>query len=93
MTKPKKHAEIIKAWAEGHAIEQYSMEQKRWVDTPYPIFLDDLSYRVKKDNVIRRQIYMDSLGEVICVPCAIPANCNIEFVFGPSGLLEEVRRI
>jgi hypothetical protein len=90
---PKKHAAIIKAWADGATIERYSIEQKTWVDEPWPMFMDDLQYRIKEENVIRRQIYMDTLGNVICVPCVNPHNCNIEFVFSSSGLLEGVKRI
>lgn len=93
MQTPKKHSDIIKAWADGHEIERFSIEQNKWVDEPFPMFIDNLSYRVKQINVIKRQIYMDSLGDIICRPCLNPANCNIEFSFNAAGLLESVKRI
>jgi hypothetical protein len=93
--KPKKHAALIKAWADGAIIETYYTERGIWEETPYPLFLDDLSYRLKGEtnNVIRRQIYMDTLGDIVCVPCVNPSACNVEFVFSPSGMLKGVNFI
>ena len=47
MATPKKHSEIIKAWADGYEVEAYNPERDVWVSTPEPGWFDDIEYRVK----------------------------------------------
>ncbi len=47
MTTPKKHAEFIKAWADGYEIEAYNPEHGIWITTPEPGWFDNIEYRVK----------------------------------------------
>jgi len=49
MNKPHKHAEIIKAWADGADIEYYSAELGCWQDVVCnsPIWYNASQYRVK----------------------------------------------
>ena len=45
--KPHKHAEIIKAWADGAEIEYKSDFITEWSDIKYPTWKLDHDYRVK----------------------------------------------
>jgi hypothetical protein len=42
-----KHAEIIKAWADGAVIESKHPNQNVWLPTQFPYWDDELEYRVK----------------------------------------------
>ena len=47
--KPHKHAEVIKAWADGHEI-QYRMQgtaRTEWIDSDTPTWNETKEYRVK----------------------------------------------
>ena len=52
MTTPHKHAEIIKAWADGEAIE-YLDSAKQWCPftAKYPPYDDTMTYRIKPKRV------------------------------------------
>jgi hypothetical protein len=46
--KPRKHAALIKAWADGAEIQQYRENLDEWRDcSPYPVWDERLVYRVK----------------------------------------------
>lgn len=49
MNKPHKHAEVIKAWADGAEIEFRDplSSGPAWKDTPHPAWHEDWEYRVK----------------------------------------------
>jgi hypothetical protein len=51
MGKPHKHAEIIKAWADGSVIEYYDGIDDKWYDVPNPEWSLSQSYRVKPERV------------------------------------------
>lgn len=54
MTTPHKHAELIKAWADGAKIE-YKTRGDHWSIAPTPSWCPDLEYRIKpepKPNVV-----------------------------------------
>lgn len=44
---PHKHAELIKAWAEGAEIECYCRFTSRWFYKPNPNWSESLEYRIK----------------------------------------------
>jgi hypothetical protein len=46
MSTPHKHAELIKAWADGAEI-QYKNYSDAWEDTPNPSWMVDVEYRIK----------------------------------------------
>ena len=46
MSKPHKHAELIKAWADGAEIQMYLHTLDKWIDTR-PEWLVDIDYRIK----------------------------------------------
>lgn len=47
MNKPHKHAEPIKAWADGVEVEVYSDLFGKWVSQPNPSWCLTLEYRIK----------------------------------------------
>lgn len=51
MTKPRKHAELIKAWADGAVIQYMNTIAGEWTDTMgnEPSWYDNVKYRVKPE--------------------------------------------
>lgn len=48
MKKPHKHADKIKAWADGFVVEYYDPMSNKWFDVgDHPEWLDHIQYRVK----------------------------------------------
>lgn len=47
MKTPHKHAELIKAWADGAKIEHFSVPAQLWMYTAYPAWNEDNNYRIK----------------------------------------------
>lgn len=45
--KPHKHAELIKAWADGAEIQWYANALDVWKNTPQPIWEEATQYRIK----------------------------------------------
>jgi len=43
--KPHKHAELIKAWADGAEIEEFN--NFRWCDSTFPTWHEHIEYRIK----------------------------------------------
>lgn len=90
--KPHKHAEIIKAWADGAEIEVYDGLHDRWCDltNSCPAWTSQ-RYRIKPepkpDVVVSRWVYSDGST----------ANCsqsNIKYIFdGETGKLKSAEVI
>lgn len=56
MKTPRKHAEVIKAWADGAEVETKPAGHNAWSDVINPTWLDDFEYRIKpeiKQPVVR----------------------------------------
>lgn len=56
--KPHKHADLIKAWADGAQI-QYHVG-KNWVDIPDPGWAETVEYRIKPAETIVRNIIIQN---------------------------------
>ena len=69
MNKPHKHAELIKAWADGAEIE-YLIRNTEWRTTTQPAWDQCTEYRIKKHTVktvgYRMYYYKNPSGE-LCV--------------------------
>ena len=50
MRKPHKHAEIIKAWADGAEIEWKDLEAGIWRPNNSPLWAEDEEYRIKPES-------------------------------------------
>ena len=53
MSKPHKHAELIKQWADGAEIEWYNELHREWLDIKNPLWNRDRKYRVKPKKPTR----------------------------------------
>lgn len=47
MNKPHKHAELIKAWADGAKIEVFNRRFNTWSSSSTPVWSPDRVYRIK----------------------------------------------
>lgn len=83
-----KHAEVIKAWADGEEIEVFV--DYKWHPTVNPMWIDSNSYRVKPKNiVVTRHISYDVTIDLTSHYNKEQkrGNPNIEYVFSPEGKL------
>jgi hypothetical protein len=67
--KPHKHAELIKAWADGAKIEFWSNYTNRWEEDISPCWMESLEYRIKpepKPNVVEL-IWSERMGRHIFI--------------------------
>lgn len=55
--KPHKHAEIIKAWADGHEIQVKCEFSNAWLDVPDPLWNDFREYRIKPSEKVVRWLW------------------------------------
>ena len=44
-----KHAELIKAWADGAIIQFYAKERDKWLDCLSPSWVIEVNYRIKPE--------------------------------------------
>ena len=90
MGQPHKHAEVIKAWADGEPIEVQVGED--WNKVTNPLFLINSVYRVKPKNIIvnRNVSYQPTFG-VTRTLAVTNEQCNIEYTFDPDGKLLDAK--
>jgi hypothetical protein len=50
MNKPHKHAEVIKAWADGAMVQLRTDAGMEWTDIKDPSFCEDYQYRIKPES-------------------------------------------
>jgi hypothetical protein len=64
--KPHKHAECIKAWADGAEIEVRSDDKDTWETKTMPTWFNCLEYRIKpQPKIIKAYMHYDGLEELI----------------------------
>lgn len=99
MKKPQKHAEVIKAWADGAEIEYRGDESEIWTMASTPSWRENAQYRVKPepkpDVVMYRQIkvtrFPDAGSSSGHVACTTELPANVEMLFdGETGELKEI---
>lgn len=63
MKTPHKHAELIKAWADGAQIQYKSQlrAERGWVDDPHPSFDVDYEWRIKPEPKPDSVIYASAM--------------------------------
>jgi hypothetical protein len=83
--KPHKHAELIKAWADGADIEIYDEYCKEWQYITSPVWCEEFEYRIKpepKPDVV--QFWCAS-----CERLKRPLDNNLKLTFdGETGQLK-----
>lgn len=60
-----KHAEVIKAWADGAEVEYFPSNGKQWLDVSTPGWYEDYQYRIKpepKPDVVKYCFTTESFG-------------------------------
>ena len=65
MKTPHKHAELIKAWADGAAIEYFDIYESRWFTAVKPSWETEFKYRIKpepKPDVVEQCTLHRNLG-------------------------------
>lgn len=59
MSKPHKHAELIKAWADGAEIEMFARPFGKWMEDDNPSWDVDSEYRIKPEKVYPKSSLSD----------------------------------
>ena len=97
---PHKHAELIKAWADGAAIQRYNKTLQQWRDCDFTMLdwnpVSDFRVKPapKPDSVKIRKLTYNADIDCICIqgPGKDQVNGNIMFVFdGETGVLKDVQ--
>jgi hypothetical protein len=66
MNKPHRHAECIKAWADGAQIQVYLNSAGGWTDDTEPDWYPDYRYRIKPQPVITKAyMHYDHIEELV----------------------------
>lgn len=94
MKQPHKHAELIKAWADGAEIEWF--DGRTWQVVRSPAWCDDTQYRVKpepKPDVVRYMAISATKTDYVetFVPSLCPSRAtNLRLTFdGETGKLKK----
>ena len=93
MKTPHKHAELIKAWADGAEIEYWGVYDNRWFDATCPDWNPDVKYRVKpepKPDVV--DVVRLSYSAFVHIDYDDPANLRLTFD-GETGKLKKAEVI
>lgn len=95
MNKPHKHAELIKAWADGAEIECRSpYTNYKWGSTTAPLWLPSYEYRVKpqpKKYKVHVWLVFDKRGKLLSQLLCQPPEYNHEgYRFIPHTLEGEL---
>jgi hypothetical protein len=62
MKTPHKHAEVIKAWADGAEIQYKDSVYCLWHTIPDPLWVETVEYRVKPETIKYRVALMRDIG-------------------------------
>lgn len=88
MGQPHKHAEVIKAWADGAEIQVRSTPVSPWVDTDNPPFIECFEYRTKPQQIsVLRHVSFNSRQDLTKTFALDAEKCNIKFIFDRDGKL------
>lgn len=96
--KPHKHAELIKAWADGALIEYWSKTTKQWTDVEAvnPYWRETTEYRIKPepqpDVVFKSCVHWNV--KMHCMNQILFGDPNVRFTFdGNTGNLKSAEAI
>ena len=70
--KPHKHAEAIKAWADGATIEIFT-DNEKWEHAPHPSWMENMEYRIKREP--KPDIAVETF---LFENMAVPSTANIK---------------
>ena len=92
--KPRRHAEVIKAWADGAKIQYRNNDMKDWDDMPEcsPLWYETVEYRIKPEPKPDFHDYYNASSKIGIVYYGKDiANdlCNLKLTFdGETGKLK-----
>ena len=73
MRTPHKHAELIKAWADGATSQYYCIHAEKWITTETPLWGENTKYRIKPEpkpdvvlNVVMEFSHSWKLPKILC---------------------------
>jgi hypothetical protein len=84
---PRKHADLIKAWADGAEIQIRCRFSGDWLNIDVPIWSVDCEYRLKP---VPKADYR-KMGIVHLPSCAIPVNVTFDGETGEAKKVEIVK--
>lgn len=83
MKQPHKHADLIKAWADGATIQSWSVRADGWVDLVDPNWAEDIGFRIKPEPAPDVALYL----RVGIEPTAKPKQNNKGFVYEAEDIV------
>jgi hypothetical protein len=97
MSVPHKHAEIIKAWADGYQVEAYNPERDSWISVVEPGWFNDIEYRVKPGVIESREplsydvrVDLDPFNDDLIDFHNHSDDYNLRLVFKDEKLIEAI---
>lgn len=92
MGQPHKHAEVIKAWADGAEVQVNVFGYwEDMGDNPWPKW-DGNNYRVKPKNIVVQRYVSYNVAQAITRTLNYAYHeCNIEYTFDPDGKLLDAK--
>lgn len=87
-----KHAEVIKAWADGEEIEYKESTCSGWKPCSVPGFFDSYFYRVKPKNIVVPR-HVQYLIDLRATATQISMYPNVQYTFTPEGKLVSVEML
>lgn len=87
MKQAHKHAELIKAWADGDAIEFYDFATGRWIETKAPEWRLTVSYRIKPEPVVQKMyMHYGYLEEIIAGSVSAHKGVHVTLFESNTGM-------
>lgn len=74
--KPRPHADIIRAWADGAEVQYRAPNSTGWVDAPDPAFVADYEYRVKPAREYPK-LDVDEINRLASYFCLQPGTIDL----------------
>lgn len=90
MSKPHKHAKLIKAWADGAKIQWFDATKGKWYPSDNPLWKEEREYRVKPEPKPDVVVYARAEPkQVFACNGTMYVGDNLKLVFdGESGKLK-----
>jgi hypothetical protein len=89
MNKPHKHAELIKAWADGADIQCWDIAFQEWRNIAQPSWTDNLQYRIKlQPKIVKMYMHYDKITECVNQNC-FHGNSPVNLMFNNKHMMKE----
>lgn len=78
--KPRPHADLIKAWADGASIQRQHPHTNVWFDTSDPAWHPDTHYRIKPENKVYHAAINRFNGDPSSMICFSPDDTRYRHI-------------